>query len=113
MKGNLLNVMVVRVFAVVVFKQTTSLACSGPQPNFHDQVHTRAGEPARQGSPPTSGITVTYPKNRQGKTRLSKWYVPYDDDEKVGVPFTQSYKKVNHSEELLLRFGFAGRSIDW
>ena len=24
-------------------------------------------------------------KNRQGKTRLSKWYVPYDDDEKVSL----------------------------
>ncbi|KAJ7671865.1 clathrin coat assembly protein ap17 [Mycena rosella] len=24
-------------------------------------------------------------QNRQGKTRLSKWYVPYDDDEKVGL----------------------------
>lgn len=22
-------------------------------------------------------------QNRQGKTRLSKWYVPYDDEEKV------------------------------
>jgi len=22
-------------------------------------------------------------QNRQGKTRLSKWYVPYDDDDKV------------------------------
>lgn len=24
-------------------------------------------------------------QNRQGKTRLSKWYVPFDDDEKVRV----------------------------
>ncbi|KAF9063303.1 clathrin coat assembly protein ap17 [Rhodocollybia butyracea] len=24
-------------------------------------------------------------QNRQGKTRLSKWYVPYDDDEKVNI----------------------------
>lgn len=27
-------------------------------------------------------ITV-FVQNRQGKTRLSKWYVPFDDDEKV------------------------------
>lgn len=32
--------------------------------------------------PWTSGSKLT-PQNRQGKTRLSKWYTPYDDDEKV------------------------------
>jgi Clathrin adaptor complex small chain len=29
-----------------------------------------------------------YVQNRQGKTRLSKWYVPYDDDEKVSLRST-------------------------
>ncbi|KAF7291256.1 AP complex subunit sigma [Mycena indigotica] len=29
-------------------------------------------------------------QNRQGKTRLSKWYVPYDDDEKVRFDDTVS-----------------------
>lgn len=24
-------------------------------------------------------------QNRQGKTRLSKWYVPYEDDEKQAI----------------------------
>lgn len=26
---------------------------------------------------------LSHNQNRQGKTRLSKWYAPYDDDEKV------------------------------
>lgn len=37
-------------------------------------------------TPPVVTPPPAHPQqNRQGKTRLSKWYAPYDDDEKVSV----------------------------
>jgi hypothetical protein len=47
--------------------------------NHHDQIHPR---PSELRLPWTSGSKLKQ-QNRQGKTRLSKWYTPYDDDEKV------------------------------
>ncbi|KXN85066.1 AP-2 complex subunit sigma [Leucoagaricus sp. SymC.cos] len=51
--------------------------------DYYDQVYLSAGEleAASYRHAPTFPCCLL--KNRQGKTRLSKWYVPYDDDEKV------------------------------
>ncbi|PSR70914.1 hypothetical protein PHLCEN_2v13228 [Hermanssonia centrifuga] len=44
-------------------------------------LYTQQQKPERQYNITDLNIWIT--ENRQGKTRLSKWYVPYDDDEKV------------------------------
>lgn len=57
-----------------------------------DPLHPRAGESFATcaGDPVNRSLARTQltrdPKqNRQGKTRLSKWYVPFEDDEKVRI----------------------------
>jgi AP-2 complex subunit sigma-1 len=42
-------------------------------------------------------------QNRQGKTRLSKWYVPYDDSEKQAIQ-VECHKVVTQREAKFTNF---------
>jgi hypothetical protein len=67
----------------------------GLDSDSHDQVHSCAGESVRlKLKEAFLNTTAPYLKNRQGKTRLSKWYVPYDDDEKVGSSLDVLYTAI-------------------
>ena len=85
----------------ILFLFLVYLLCS-----IHDQVYTCAGNSYYS---TYSRPLLTVRQNRQGKTRLSKWYVPYDDDEKVEIPLTALTKNT----ENLCRFDFEEKFIVW
>ena len=56
-------------------------------------------------------VSLTWMQNRQGKTRLSKWYAPYDDDEKVRSSFITQTSPCLEVLTIVYRSDYAARSI--
>jgi len=53
-----------------------------PRPSLSPFLLPHLGPPLSHLADP---CTSTRPQNRQGKTRLSKFYVPYEEDEKARI----------------------------
>ena len=48
-------------------------------------------------------------QNRQGKTRLAKWYAPYTDEEKVKLKGEVRFRRPEHT--ILIALQLANRSL--